>query len=88
MSEDKCSCRKPKPGMMLAAQKKYNLDLSKSYLVGDAISDIQASVAANTTPIFVLSGRGNPTDLSTVYGPIKVLDHIGDAANYICGDLR
>jgi D-glycero-D-manno-heptose 1,7-bisphosphate phosphatase len=37
-----CECRKPKPGMILTAKKKYNLNLSRSILVGDNISDIQA----------------------------------------------
>jgi D-glycero-D-manno-heptose 1,7-bisphosphate phosphatase len=34
--------RKPNPGMLLKAKKKFNLDMSKSVLIGDKISDIQA----------------------------------------------
>ncbi len=37
-----CSCRKPKPGMLLAAAEKYNIDLAKSYMVGDTENDIKA----------------------------------------------
>src|SRR5262245_42634607 len=36
--EDECLCRKPKPGMLLQAAQELNLDLSQSYLVGDAAS--------------------------------------------------
>ncbi len=32
--------RKPRPGMLLAAQKKYNIDLSKSYMIGDKATDV------------------------------------------------
>ncbi|HZQ18952.1 MAG TPA: HAD family hydrolase [Terriglobales bacterium] len=38
----RCSCRKPKPGMLLRAAKDHGLDLQSSWLVGDAFSDIEA----------------------------------------------
>ncbi|MDD3139568.1 MAG: HAD-IIIA family hydrolase [Lachnospiraceae bacterium] len=41
-----CSCRKPKPGMLLEAADKYNIDLSQSLMVGDSEYDIQAGKAA------------------------------------------
>ncbi len=41
-----CDCRKPKPGMILDAAKTHNIDLAKSYLVGDRVSDILAGIAA------------------------------------------
>ncbi|MDR2599821.1 MAG: HAD-IIIA family hydrolase [Oscillospiraceae bacterium] len=37
-----CECRKPKPGLILQAAKKYNLDLAKSTMVGDRETDIEA----------------------------------------------
>lgn len=37
-----CECRKPKPGMLLAAAEKYNIDLSVSYMVGDDERDMEA----------------------------------------------
>ena len=37
-----CDCRKPKPGLLLLAAEHFNIDLSKSYLIGDAYSDIEA----------------------------------------------
>ena len=37
-----CSCRKPKPGMILKAEKEFNLDLSQCVLFGDKDSDIEA----------------------------------------------
>ena len=41
-----CDCRKPKPGMLLKAAEAYNIDLSKSYMIGDSDIDIQAGEAA------------------------------------------
>jgi len=37
-----CNCRKPKPGLILMAAEKYNIDISKSYMIGDDMRDIQA----------------------------------------------
>lgn len=48
-----CSCRKPKPGMILDLAAQYNIDLSQSYLVGDRDVDIEAGLAAGTTTILV-----------------------------------
>ncbi|MDR0312076.1 MAG: HAD-IIIA family hydrolase [Treponema sp.] len=48
-----CDCRKPKPGMILQAAKKYNIDLSKSYMVGDDMRDIKAGIAAGCIPVFL-----------------------------------
>jgi D-glycero-D-manno-heptose 1,7-bisphosphate phosphatase len=44
--EDKCSCRKPLPGLLTAAAKDLNIDLSKSYMVGDRLSDVEAGYSA------------------------------------------
>lgn len=48
-----CECRKPKPGMLLQAAKDYNIDLSKSYMVGDSKADIEAGIAAGCISILV-----------------------------------
>ncbi len=48
--------RKPGPGMLLKAAKDYNLDLAKTYMVGDRQSDIQAGINAGTKTILVKTG--------------------------------
>lgn len=53
-----CVCRKPAPGMLLQAAREHALDLSASYLVGDALSDIEAAEAAGATGVLVRTGRG------------------------------
>lgn len=44
-----CSCRKPKPGLLLKASKEHKIDLKNSYLVGDTLTDIQAGEKAGCT---------------------------------------
>lgn len=48
-----CDCRKPKPGMILQAAKKYNIDLSQSYMVGDSFRDYGAGLAAGCKAAFL-----------------------------------
>ena len=49
----KCNCRKPSPGLLLQAQKDFNVDLEKSYMVGDSLRDVEAGKNAGCTPIFL-----------------------------------
>ncbi len=48
-----CDCRKPRPGLLLQAANELDLDLAKSYMVGDGIMDILAGTRAGATTIFV-----------------------------------
>lgn len=48
-----CKCRKPKPGMILQAQKDLEIDLSESYMIGDSLSDILAGQGAGCKTILV-----------------------------------
>jgi histidinol-phosphate phosphatase family protein len=57
--EDGCGCRKPKPGMLLEAAADWDLDLTRCYVVGDAISDIEAGSAVGCTTFLVKTGRGS-----------------------------
>jgi D-glycero-D-manno-heptose 1,7-bisphosphate phosphatase len=51
--EDNCQCRKPLPGLLLAAAKDLDIDLSKSYMVGDRLSDVEAGNAAGCQSFLV-----------------------------------
>ncbi|MFX1316551.1 MAG: D-glycero-beta-D-manno-heptose 1,7-bisphosphate 7-phosphatase [Promethearchaeota archaeon] len=53
-----CDCRKPNPGMILEAQKKYNIDLQASFMVGDTLIDIETGKLVNCKTILVLTGYG------------------------------
>jgi len=53
--EEGCECRKPKAKMIFDAEKKYNLDLSNSILIGDKKSDIEAGIKAGIKNLFLFS---------------------------------
>ena len=51
-----CECRKPKTGMIEEAVKKYNIDLSKSYMVGDSTMDLETARNAGIKSVLVDTG--------------------------------
>jgi D-glycero-D-manno-heptose 1,7-bisphosphate phosphatase len=53
-----CECRKPKPGMLFSAASQFDINLAKSFVVGDKGSDIRAGEAAGCNTILVLTGHG------------------------------
>jgi D-glycero-D-manno-heptose 1,7-bisphosphate phosphatase len=52
-----CDCRKPKPGMVLAAQRKWNIDLATSLMIGDSVRDAQLAEACGLAFVRVDEGR-------------------------------
>lgn len=52
-----CGCRKPEPGMLRTAAERHNLDLGRSWLVGDRYADIAAAHAAGARAILVQTGH-------------------------------
>jgi D-glycero-D-manno-heptose 1,7-bisphosphate phosphatase len=55
--ESNCNCRKPKPGMFISAKNKYNIDVGKSWMIGDSERDIAAAnLAGIKNTIMVRSG--------------------------------
>lgn len=57
--DEHCGCRKPQPGLLTAAARRYRLDLSRSYLVGDSFTDIAAGQSIGCQTILVRTGRGS-----------------------------
>ena len=52
-----CDCRKPKPGMLLKAAVNFNIDLSRSWMVGDGENDIQAGINAGCKTVLLSNGN-------------------------------
>ncbi len=48
-----CECRKPKPGMLIKAAKDFNLDLSRSWIIGDGENDVQAGINAGCKTVLI-----------------------------------
>jgi D-glycero-D-manno-heptose 1,7-bisphosphate phosphatase len=53
---DHCSCRKPRPGLILMAAEQYNIDLTTSFVVGDRWRDIEAGHAAGCRTVWIDRG--------------------------------
>ena len=53
IDKDNCECRKPKPGNILKAAEKYNIDLKNSYMIGDRWRDIEAGQSAGCKTVFI-----------------------------------
>jgi D-glycero-D-manno-heptose 1,7-bisphosphate phosphatase len=53
---DECSCRKPKPGLLLRAAVEFGIELSSSYMIGDRWSDMEAGKRAGCKTFLVDHG--------------------------------
>ena len=60
-ADDNCSCRKPKTGMIEDIARRFSVDLSEVFAVGDSLRDLQAFADAGCKPILVRSGKGEET---------------------------
>jgi D-glycero-D-manno-heptose 1,7-bisphosphate phosphatase len=81
----RCECRKPAPGMFTRAAKELDLDLSRSFVVGDRWHDLQAGMAVGARGVLVRTGYGagvepNPPKGLTDYA---VTDNLAGAAAWI-----
>ena len=56
-AEHSCECRKPKPGLVLAARDKWNIDLAQSLLLGDSDSDEHLAAACGVPFLRVVDGH-------------------------------
>jgi D-sedoheptulose 7-phosphate isomerase len=77
---DQCQCRKPLPGMILEATRKYNVDLSASYMVGDRWRDIDAGYNAGCKTILIDYAY---TERSPDHEPDLRVSSLREAADWI-----
>jgi D-glycero-D-manno-heptose 1,7-bisphosphate phosphatase len=61
--EAKCACRKPRPALLRRAANDLGLDLARSFMIGDKLSDLQAGRAAGCASVLLATGQPVP-DLS------------------------
>jgi D-glycero-D-manno-heptose 1,7-bisphosphate phosphatase len=54
-----CACRKPSPSSLLAARDRFGVDLSRSWVIGDHVLDVQLAANAGCRGILVLTGHGS-----------------------------
>jgi D-glycero-D-manno-heptose 1,7-bisphosphate phosphatase len=90
--DDGCPCRKPKPALLLTAARELDLDLARSYLVGDRYKDVETAANAGAKGILVLSGygRGEYQHLQGLSpaAPVYVAEDLLEAAEWILADME
>ncbi|MEW9502486.1 HAD-IIIA family hydrolase [Jeotgalibacillus marinus] len=85
---ERCHCRKPNTGMLIAAAEKHELDLKKCVVIGDRWSDIVAADKVKSMKILVKTGAGQSA-ITEHYDRLKnikidyLADNLNDAVNWL-----
>lgn len=88
----RCDCRKPGTGLLEQAAREMDLDLARSFMVGDRWSDLECGARVGATPILVLTGYGRGDH--AYIGPAKelqpalVAEDLAAAVDWILARLR
>jgi D-glycero-D-manno-heptose 1,7-bisphosphate phosphatase len=82
---DRCECRKPAPGLLLKAASIRNIDLSRSYLIGDRWRDIDAGASAGCRTVLIDYDYDERRPTAT---PDRVTTSLGDAVEWILAAAR
>jgi D,D-heptose 1,7-bisphosphate phosphatase len=84
-----CDCRKPAPGMVEEAAYQLDIDLSRSYVVGDKLDDVNLGKVMGGHSVMVTSGYGKAQsqllDRERFHSDVTVVDNLKDAAKFIIG---
>ena len=83
-SGDNCDCRKPLPGALLAAAKQHDIDLCKSYMIGDRWRDAEAGQRAGCQTIFIDYGYAEKQPESVNYR----VGSLTEATQIILGKMK
>jgi D,D-heptose 1,7-bisphosphate phosphatase len=90
-----CACRKPGAGMLIQASKELDIDLRRSYTVGDMLKDIQVARTVGAKGILVKTGygintieKGLTSDSSEICQPSYIAEDILDAVKWIIKDRK
>ena len=78
-----CECRKPKIGMLLKAQQKYNIDFAASWMIGDTCQDVQTGINAGCKTILLTGGDPHPYAKYGDAKPDYICENLDQAVDYI-----
>jgi D-glycero-D-manno-heptose 1,7-bisphosphate phosphatase len=84
--KQQCRCRKPEPGMLEAAAREHNIDLERSYVIGDKASDVLLAEKVGARSALVLTGYGRETIARAERWPCRpsfVAENLLQAVNQI-----
>lgn len=78
-----CDCRKPKPGLLLRASVEHDIDLSRSWFIGDILNDMAAGRAAGCRTILLDNGGETEWEMSPEREPHYLCRTLSEAARII-----
>ena len=82
--EERCSCRKPEPGLLVRAMYELRAAPEQTAYVGDSISDMQAALMARCTPVLVRTGNGAASELQArAMGIDQIFDDLAGAVDWL-----
>ena len=82
-----CDCRKPKPGLIVRAALLHEIDLSKSWMIGDILNDVEAGNLAGCRSVLIDNGNETEWIKSEYRNPTFVASNFFDAAKFICKQI-
>ena len=81
--DDDCQCRKPKPGLVLAAAKEFGFEPAQAFVIGDKACDIELGQRLGATTLLVRTGYGNEVIAQGKVNPDFVVADLAEAAQVI-----
>jgi D-glycero-D-manno-heptose 1,7-bisphosphate phosphatase len=82
--EDRCTCRKPRAGLLSRAMAELGIGASSTHYIGDSVRDMQAALTAGCTPILVRTGNGLASETAArELGVVHVHDDLASATDWI-----
>jgi D-glycero-D-manno-heptose 1,7-bisphosphate phosphatase len=76
---DGCDCRKPKPGMLIRAAERGNIELSESFMIGDRWRDVEAGRRAHCRTVLIDKGYSEKLQAQ----PDVIVDSLSEAVDWI-----
>jgi D-glycero-D-manno-heptose 1,7-bisphosphate phosphatase len=80
-----CDCRKPQPGMLLRAAREHGIDLSRSWLIGDILDDVEAGRRAGCAALLLDNGGETEWRCGPKRRPTRIAKDLSEAARLIAG---
>ena len=85
---DRCSCRKPEPGLIHEAISRSGIAAEDSLVVGDAQRDLEAAARAGVRSVLVRTGKGRRTEAALRGTEVRVYDDLSQLAHELVGGRR
>jgi histidinol-phosphate phosphatase family protein len=85
---DGCGCRKPRPGMVLAAAEALAVPPTRCVMIGDTGGDVQAALAADARAVLVPTGWTLPTEIHHAHTHAQVAETLEEAVSLVLRECR